>query len=90
MEQAMSETVTIWRQAARTVLDVRPDLAQGDEPFVKIMEAAAAIPPGESLVLIAPFEPVPLYSALGARGFGHQTERLAEDEWVVCFTHTPA
>jgi hypothetical protein len=78
----------MWRQVATAVLDVRPDLASGGEPFVKIMEAAAPIPVGESLILIAPFEPVPLYAALGGRGFSHQTERVAEDEWVVRFTRT--
>jgi len=72
--------------SATTLLDVRPDLERGDEPFVRIMEAAATISPGNTLELIAPFEPVPLYSAMGARGFSHETTRVAPDEWHVRFT----
>ena len=75
-----------WIAAAATTLDVRPTLEQGGEPFIAIMEAAASITPCESLVIIAPFEPAPLYGALGARGFAHTTCRRADDEWVVRFT----
>lgn len=81
-----SDTVQAWKAEAATVLDVRPELEAGGEPFVRIMEAAAAIAPGASLVLVAPFEPVPLYGALGAQGFSHATQGVAADEWVVRFT----
>ncbi len=67
-------------------LDVRPDLARGDEPFVRIMEAAATVAAGQSFVVIAPFEPVPLYGVLGAQGFTAQTACAAPDEWIVRFT----
>lgn len=82
----MGQQRSAWWQEAKTVLDVRPDLERGDEPFVRIMEAAETIVPGESLVIIAPFEPVPLYSALGARGFSHETEKVSADEWNIRFT----
>jgi hypothetical protein len=49
------------------------------------METAERVPPGKSLVLIAPFEPAPLYQALAGRGFSHATERVADDEWIVRF-----
>lgn len=81
-----SDTAQAWKAEAATVLDVRPELEAGGEPFVRIMEAAAAIAPGASLVLVAPFEPVPLYGALGAQGFSHATQGVAADEWVVRFT----
>ena len=81
----MGERAAIWKAQANTVLDVRADLEQGGEPFVRIMEAAEAIKPGGTLVIIAPFEPVPLYEVLGARGFVHETEKVAADEWVVRF-----
>ncbi len=74
-------------EQANIVLDVRPELAQGGEPFVRIMEAAYAIQPGGTLVIIAPFEPVPLYDVLGTRGFSHETKKVAADEWIVEFTH---
>lgn len=82
----MSTMAASWKLDAAETLDVRPVLEQGGEPFVQIMEAAERIQPGESLVLIAPFEPAPLYGVLGGRGFSHATERVAADEWVVRFT----
>lgn len=81
-----TQVVAAWKAEAATVLDVRPVLEQGGEPFVQIMEAAERIPAGRALVLTAPFEPVPLYGALGARGFAHATQCLAAGEWVVRFT----
>ncbi len=75
-----------WQAMAAAVLDVRPDLERGDEPFVRIMEAAEQIAPGQSFVIIAPFEPAPLYGVLAERGFTHETERVAADEWVIRFT----
>jgi uncharacterized protein (DUF2249 family) len=82
----MANQAAVWQQNAAVTLDVRPELAAGGEPFVRIMEAAATIEPGQALVIIAPFEPVPLYGALGGRGFTHETERIADDEWVIKFT----
>lgn len=81
----MTEQAVHWKADARIVLDVRPDLANGGEPFVRIMEAASTIQSGETLVIIAPFEPVPLYDVLAARGFTHETVKIAPDEWVVRF-----
>lgn len=82
----MREQAVMWKTRASTLLDVRPELEQGGEPFVRIMEAALAIKPGGTLVIVAPFEPVPLYAVLGAQGFAHETEKVATDEWVVCFS----
>ncbi len=84
----MAARATNWKAQAHTVLDVRPELGQGGEPFVRIMEAASAIKPGETLVIVAPFEPIPLYAVLGAQGFAHETEKVTADEWVVCFTRS--
>jgi hypothetical protein len=36
-------------------------------------------------VIIAPFEPVPLYDVLAMRGFTHETVMVAANEWVVRF-----
>jgi len=82
----VAEQAVTWKAEADTVLDVRPDLESGGEPFVRIMEAVAIIKPGETLVIIAPFEPVPLYDVLGARGFSHETAMVAAGEWVVRFS----
>ena len=67
-------------------LDVRPILAKGEEPLELILQTAAGVPEGSVLEIIAPFEPVPLYSVLGARGFTHQTEPRGPEEFVVRFT----
>ncbi len=82
----MTEQVDNWKTQAVVVLDVRPELEQGGEPFVRIMETATGIKKGETFVLIAPFEPVPLYEVLAARGFSHETKRVSSAEWVVHFT----
>jgi uncharacterized protein (DUF2249 family) len=69
----------------RMELDVRADIARGEEPFARIMGAVKALGPRDALVLRAPFEPMPLYDVLGRRGFAHWTERLADDDWRIWF-----
>lgn len=83
----MSLSLENWKAQATRTLDVRPDLERGDEPFVRIMEAAVTLPENGILAVIAPFEPVPLYSVLSLRGFHHETRKVTEDEWIVQFRH---
>jgi uncharacterized protein (DUF2249 family) len=71
-------------------LDVREDIRRGQEPFARIMAAVKQLTPDEVLVLRAPFEPVPLYAALGRKGFAHWTERRADDDWSVWFHRAAA
>jgi uncharacterized protein (DUF2249 family) len=66
-------------------LDVREDIRRGQEPLARIMAAVKSLGVGQVLVLRAPFEPVPLYGALGRRGFAHWTERRADDDWSIWF-----
>jgi len=66
-------------------LDVRPILRSGGEPFGEIMEAVAALRPGEGLRLLATFKPVPLFSVLGKKGFSHEERELADGDWEVLF-----
>lgn len=54
-------------------LDVRPILASGKDPFMDIMEKVKGLDEDETLLIINTFEPVPLYSVLGKKGFGHKT-----------------
>ena len=81
----MNPSLDTWKAQATKIVDVRPDLERGDEPFVRIMEAAEATRPGEILAIIAPFEPVPLYGVLGERGFSHETRQVNAGEWIVQF-----
>jgi len=72
---------------AKTVtVDVRADIRNGREPFAKIMTAAAALQADEQLLLIAPFEPVPLFAALRKQGFAHNAKPVASGDWEVVFT----
>lgn len=67
------------------LLDVRPDLARGEEPFSKIMTAARSIPPGGLLVVLAPFDPMPLYGVLAKMGFSNETEALGSEGFRISF-----
>ncbi len=71
--------------AAQRTVDVREDIRRGQEPFDRIMCAAADLGEGEELVIVNVFEPVPLYSVLAQRGFVHETTRTPEGEWRVTF-----
>lgn len=66
-------------------LDLRPMFAAGEEPFAAIMAAVDALEPGESLRLIAPFRPAPLFTVMANRGFGATDRALPEGGWEVIF-----
>lgn len=71
---------------ARVVeLDVREDLRKGQEPFSRIMATVAELRDDDVLLLRATFEPVPLFNVLGKRGYTHEVEQLAPDDWAVRF-----
>lgn len=56
-------------------LDVRPILDKGQDPFTDIMKKVKALKDDEILLIINSFEPVPLYSVLGRKGFEHYTKK---------------
>ncbi len=66
-------------------VDARPIIASGDEPFETIMAAAGALEDGEELVVLAPFEPVPLEAVLSSQGFSYEAEDLGTGDWQVTF-----
>jgi uncharacterized protein (DUF2249 family) len=67
-------------------LDVREDIRNGREPFGKIMQTVARLKDNEQLLLIAPFEPAPLYAMLAQQGFSHQSTPTAWGDWEILFT----
>src|SRR5690242_16362389 len=77
MNPVVNKTVTV---------DVREDIRNGREPFSRIMTAANALRAGEQLLLIAPFEPVPLLRFLGAQGFRYSARPEGAGNWHVVFT----
>lgn len=68
------------------VLDVRPQLARGEEPFSIIMEAVDGLAPGQPLQLIAPFRPVPLFNVMANRGFGVGERQMPDGGWEITFS----
>ena len=66
-------------------LDVREDLRSGREPFSRIMSAIAGLRDGDVLHLRAIFEPAPLFTVLGKRGFAHESQAHADDDWSAWF-----
>lgn len=68
-----------------TVLDVREDLRSGRHPLPQILAAAAALPPGGRLRVIAIFEPMPLIQLLRSRGLGHKSRQVGPEHWEIEF-----
>lgn len=56
------------------LLDVRPVLAKGGDPFHLIMKTVSELAGSEALHLVVGFEPKPLYAVLGSQGFSALTE----------------
>ncbi len=66
-------------------VDARPIIAGGGEPFETIMSAVAALDDGEELVVLAPFEPVPLEGVLSSQGFAYDASEIGGGDWQVTF-----
>ena len=66
-------------------IDVRPLVAAGQEPFDTIMAQVAGVEPGQILVVVAPFESVPLEGVLGSQGFSYDAADLGDGDWRVTF-----
>jgi len=69
-------------------VDVREDIRAGREPFSKIMTAAADLTADQELLLIAPFEPKPLFGVLAKKGFQHRSREIGQGHWEVLFSHS--
>ncbi len=67
-------------------LDVREDIRNGREPFSRIMMTVLELRPEQSLLVIAPFEPVPLLILLNKQGFAHEARQIENGDWEVLFT----
>lgn len=79
MKQNISESLPEWLKNLTdekiVELDVRPILESGKDPFLDIMNKVKALKDDEILLIINSFEPVPLYSVLGRKGFEHYTRK---------------
>ncbi|MDA8323905.1 MAG: DUF2249 domain-containing protein [Actinomycetota bacterium] len=70
-------------------VDARPIIADGGEPFDTIMAAVATLADDEELVVLAPFEPVPLEGVLGSQGFSYDAAEVGGGDWQVTFRRQP-
>lgn len=70
------------------LLDVRPMIERGEEPFQSIMKNVQDLKTDQALHLVNSFEPVPLYAMLGKRGFEHFAE-TKDGAWHVYFKKMP-
>lgn len=66
-------------------LDVRPLLATGRPPLPQILRAVGELAPGQSLRLVAPLEPRPLYDLLRQRGYQATARQRDDGAWEVLF-----
>lgn len=70
-------------------LDVREDIASGNDPFKRIMQELMLLEPGEVLLLINSFEPTPLIRILDRQGYGIAVIPGADDT-IHTFFRKPA
>lgn len=68
-------------------LDVRGDFRSGENPFGKIQSALGRVARGETLRLLVPFEPLPLYELARGKGLTHEARQTADGDWEVLFSH---
>ena len=59
------------------------------EPLVRTLEALDQIGPAETLLVLLPHEPYPLYRALQLNGFSWQTTRRPDGPVEVLIQHQP-
>lgn len=77
-------TCSMLTPAPRT-LDVRPLLKEGREPLTAIIEAKSCLEADQTLILLAPFEPQPLYARFEAEGFLIEADRIDNNDWEIRF-----
>ena len=53
------------------------------EPLERVLQALALLRPGQSIRLLLPREPFPLYPILAARGYAHVTHMDADGGYVI-------
>lgn len=66
-------------------VDVREHIEAGRDPFSVIMGAVSRLNAGDQLLLIAPFEPTPLFGLMASRGFDYKGKELPDGSWEILF-----
>jgi len=73
------------RQAVVYELDVRPSLDKNEDPLKEILKIAGKLGKGERLKIINSFEPSPLISLLGEKGFLCHTDVIDSKMFLTWF-----
>ena len=87
-QKKVSTRLTTWysnTEEPMANVDARPIIAAGGEPFDAIMAAVSTLDEGEELVVLTPFEPVPLEGVLSSQGFTYEAVELGAGDWQVTF-----
>lgn len=66
-------------------LDLRPVLAQRNDPLKRIISKIEALQAGQCLKIVNTFEPIPLINLLQKKGFSHQVARPDADTVITWF-----
>ena len=72
------------------ILDVRPTIESGADPFKEIMQVVKELQKGKTLKIINVFEPVPLIKILSEKGYKTWTEKIQDNEYHTYFTKETA
>jgi uncharacterized protein (DUF2249 family) len=67
-------------------LDVREDFRSGLHPCDKIQNALRHVSDGQTLRLLVPFDPIPLYEVARQSGLGHESRQTTAGDWEVLFS----
>ena len=60
------------------------------EPLEKVLQTLALLRPGQSIRLLLPREPFPLYPILAARGYCHAIRMEANGDYVILIRQADA
>ena len=71
--------------AETITLDVREDFRSGKSPCDKVKAALGKVDASQSLRLLVPFEPVPLFDLAAKRGLSRSSTQISEGHWEVRF-----
>ncbi|MDR3441279.1 DUF2249 domain-containing protein [Telmatospirillum sp.] len=67
------------------VFDLRPLIAGGIDPLQRVVEHVRPIAAGGDVVLVAPFNPLPLRRVLAQLGFSSTADRQEDGHWrILC------
>ncbi|QLD84505.1 DUF2249 domain-containing protein [Natronomonas halophila] len=87
LEPRPSERRPVVKPLAEESPDWILDTRQMTQPRLgAVIDALGDAEVGDTVVVITPISPVPLYDHLNERGWGYEVDRISPDEWQVRIT----